>query len=61
MVDFAKGCCPSEAEVEAVLQSAANGLQSASTLLSAIAPERQAWVFRALAWLAKLGVLNVCP
>ncbi len=58
MVDFARNILPTEAEVRAVL-AAAQSLAAASGLLQGIAPERQPFVFRALAWLVKLGVLKV--
>ena len=59
MVNFAKAVLPDEAEVQAVLDAAAGGTKPAAELVQGIAPERQALVFRALAWLAKLGVLKV--
>jgi hypothetical protein len=60
MVDFAKVVLPSEAEVTSVLTAAAQGPQKAEALLRSIAPERQAFVLRALAWLVKLNVLRAC-
>ncbi len=57
MVDFAKVVLPSAAEIEAVLEAAAAGPRPAAELVASIAPERQAAVFRALAWLVKLGAL----
>lgn len=51
MVDFAKIVLPTEAEIQAVLQAAV-------VLVAAIHAERQAFVFRSLAWLVKLGVLK---
>jgi hypothetical protein len=58
MVDFAKVILPTELEITAVLQAATQA-QAAQALLAAIAQERQALVFRSLAWLLKLGVLKV--
>ncbi len=58
MVDFARNILPTEAEVRVVL-AAAQWPAAASGLLQGIAPERQPFVFRALAWLLKLGVLKV--
>lgn len=58
MVDFAKVILPTEAEVAAVLHAASQP-QPAQMLLKDVAPERQALVFRALAWLLKLGVIKV--
>ena len=60
MVDFARVVLPTEGEVQAVLEAAAPGPQSALNLVAAIAPERQALVLRSLVWLVKLGVLKVC-
>lgn len=60
MVDFAKVVLPSEAEIRAVLQAAAvAGPQAAVALVAAIPAQRQAFVFRSLVWLVKLGVLGV--
>ena len=60
MVNFAKLVLPTEQEVLAVL-TAATVPQSAQNLVAAIPAPRQAIVFRALAWLLKLGVLKVHP
>jgi starch synthase len=59
MVDFAKVILPTEAEIVSVLNTAAQP-QTAQALVAGIAQERQAFVFRTLAWLLKLGVLKVC-
>ncbi len=59
MVDFAKAILPAEPEIQAVLQAAAAGPRAAGELVAGLPPERQAFVFRGLAWLAKLGVLRV--
>jgi hypothetical protein len=59
MIDFAKVILPSEAEIQAVLHAAATGPKAAVALVAAIPAERQAFVFRCLAWLVKLGVLKV--
>jgi glycosyltransferase involved in cell wall biosynthesis len=58
MVDFAKVILPTEDEIASVLH-AASPPQTAQALVAGIAPERQAFVFRSLAWLLKLGVLKV--
>lgn len=58
MIDFAKVILPSEEEIRAVLQAAATGPQAAVALVAAVPAERQAFVFRCLAWLLKLGVLK---
>ncbi|HZW21312.1 glycosyltransferase family 4 protein, partial [Noviherbaspirillum sp.] len=60
MVNFAKTVLPTEAEVRAVLAAAAAGPRPAKDLVQAIPAERRAFVFRALVWLAKLGILKVC-
>ncbi len=59
MVNFAKLVLPTDAEVQALLASLATGPQAAGALSAVIAPERQAFVFRTLVWLVKLGVLKV--
>jgi glycosyltransferase involved in cell wall biosynthesis len=58
MVDFAKVILPTEDEIASVLQALSHP-QTAQALLAGIAQERQAFVFRSLAWLLKLGVLKV--
>lgn len=60
MIDFAKVILPIEAEIRTVLQAAATGQKTALELVAQIPTERQAFVFRSLAWLVKLGVLKVC-
>lgn len=60
MVDFAKLVLPNEVEIRAVLDAAASGPKAAAALIAALPAERQPFVFRSLAWLAKLGVLKVC-
>ena len=59
MVNFAKLVLPSDAEISAVLQLAESGPCSAQALAQTASPERQAFVFRALVWLLKLGVLRL--
>ena len=58
MVSFAKLVLPTDAEVHAVLSAAALGPRAAAELIQAIPAGRQAFVFRALVWLAKMGVLR---
>jgi hypothetical protein len=58
MVDFAKFVLPTEDEIASVLQALPHP-QTAQALLAGIAQERQAFVFRSLAWLLKMGVLKV--
>ncbi|MCX7174923.1 MAG: glycosyltransferase family 4 protein [Proteobacteria bacterium] len=59
MVSFAKVVLPTDAEVQTVLDAAAAGPMAAAELIHSIPGERQAFVFRALVWLVKLGVLKV--
>ena len=58
MVNFAKVMLPSEAEVQLVLNAATSGAKTALELIQAIPAERQAFVFRSLVWLVKLGVVR---
>lgn len=58
MIDFAKVVLPTEDEIRAILQAAAAGPKAAVALVAGIPGERQAFVFRSLAWLVKLGVLK---
>ena len=58
MVSYAKKILPSEDEVKLVLLAAV-APDNALAMVKAIQPERQAFDFRSLAWLLKLGVLKV--
>lgn len=58
MVDFAKVILPSEVEIRSVLQTTTS-TGAALEWVQAIAEDRRPFVFRALAWLIKLGVLKV--
>ena len=60
MVNFAKLVLPTDAEVQALLAGVAAGPQAAGALIAAIPTERQAFVFRTLVWLVKVGVLKGC-
>ena len=60
MVNFAKLVLPEDAEIRLVLQAATAGPKSAGELVQHIETTRQAFVFRALAWLVKLNLLKVC-
>lgn len=60
MVNFAKVVLPTEAEVQTVLLAAGPAPRPALELVQAIPAERQAFVFRALVWLVKMGILKVC-
>lgn len=59
MIDFAKLVLPSMADVQVVLEAAQFGPKSAVSLVQGLPAERQAFVFRALVWLVKLGILKV--
>jgi hypothetical protein len=59
MVNFAKLVLPTHEEIAQVLGAAVKGQATAQSLLQDIAPARQAFVFRALAWLLKLGILKL--
>ena len=60
MVDFAKIILPTETEIRAVLQSQPDAMpREALEWVQAIPEDRRPFVFRALAWLVKLGVLRV--
>lgn len=61
MVNFAKLVLPGDADILAVLQAAQAGPQTAAQLVSGVAAERQAVVFRSLAWLLKMHVLKTAP
>jgi hypothetical protein len=58
MVNFAKAILPTDTEIETVLRAASQA-QSAQEIVSGIPMDRQAYVFRSLAWLLKLGVIKV--
>lgn len=58
MVNFAAIVLPSASEVETVLRAASPSPKAAQELVRQIQPARQVFVFRALAWLVKLGVLR---
>ena len=58
MVDFAKVVLPNEAECGMVLEGLSQGPQKALALVAGLPAERQAFVFRALVWMVKMGVLK---
>ena len=58
MVNYAKIVLPTEAELGAVVQQALQGPQAAIALVQHVQAQRQAFVFRSLAWLVKLGILQ---
>jgi starch synthase len=59
MVSFAKLVLPTNAEVSAVLHLAELGSCTAQELAQTSQPDRQAFVYRSLVWLLKLGVLRL--
>lgn len=59
MVDFAKSVIPSEEECLDLLTKLADGPLPAGILVQALPAGRQPFVFRALSWLLKLGVLKL--
>jgi hypothetical protein len=59
MVNFATFVLPTNAEIERVLNAAAQGPCSAQALVQGLEPSRQAFMLRSLAWLLKLGVLRL--
>ena len=59
MVNFAKGILPTYAEVTDLLIQASAGPQAALYLLRNFDDDRKPFVFRALAWLMKLGIVKV--
>ncbi len=59
MVNFAKLVLPSEVECARLLNSLSHGSATAAELIKTIEPERQAFVFRAINWLLKLGIVKV--
>lgn len=59
MVNFAKYVIPTEGECNAVLVQLEGGPRRAIELVQAFPPERQAFMLRGLAWLAKLGIVKV--
>jgi starch synthase len=58
MVDFAKAVLPTAAEIETLLHGASQP-QTAQTWVDNMDHKRQAFVFRSLAWLLKLGILKL--
>jgi starch synthase len=59
MVNFAKLVLPNDTEIEALLILAQQGPCTAQALAQTAPPQRQAFVFRALVWLLKLGVIKL--
>jgi starch synthase len=59
MVKFAAVVLPSDAECRMVLETLAEGPRASVFLVQALPVDRQPMVFRAIAWLLKLGILRV--
>ena len=59
MVNFAKSVLPEAAQVQALLEAAAPGPRAAAQLVQALPPKQRPYGFRALAWLLKLGLLQL--
>jgi len=59
MVNFAKLVLPSEDECQAILNTLNQTTLSAADIIQSLPAERQAFVFRALNWLLKIGILKV--
>jgi hypothetical protein len=58
MVNFAREVQPNPSEAQAVLQALEMGPRAAGELVMGLPGDRQAHVFRSLAWLLKLGILK---
>ena len=58
MVNFAKLVLPGDEDLLTVLEAAQTGPQAAVALVAQVPAQRQAHVFRSLAWLVKLHVLK---
>lgn len=58
MVNFARAVMPSDSECQLLLGKLVAGPQAAGVLVGDLPDGRQAYVFRALAWLVKLGILR---
>jgi len=59
MVHFAQSLLPAQEEYESLLQGLGAGPRRAMDLVSALPPARQGLALRALAWLAKLGLVRI--
>ena len=61
MVSFAKQVLPTPEEVKQLILNSSGTPQRAIELLKGIEVQKQAFVFRSLTWLMKLGVLSIAP
>ncbi|WP_237479897.1 glycosyltransferase family 4 protein [Lichenibacterium dinghuense] len=60
-VDFAAGVLPDDALIRAVLDRLAPaGVATVGEIAAAVPPARQDGILRAVAWLAKMGILRLC-
>jgi hypothetical protein len=59
MVNFAKLVLPSEEECLAILNALNQTTLSAGQIIQSLPAERQAFVFRSLSWLLKMGIIKV--
>ncbi len=59
MIGYAAAVLPGLAECDALIDACAAGPQSAGDVVTVIAAERRGFVFRAIPWLAKLGIVTV--
>lgn len=59
MINYTQAVVVTAAEAEAMIDSCAAGARSAAEVSMPFPPERRAQIFRALAWLAKLGVVRI--
>lgn len=59
MVNFAKQVIPTRDEVEVIIHSLGQGVQAAEVLIQPFSDQRKAFVFRALGWLTKIGVIKI--
>jgi len=61
MINFAKDILPTEAELHTLLSLLAERPQTAGELVRDVPALREGVVLRALAWLAKLGIVSLSP
>jgi glycosyltransferase involved in cell wall biosynthesis len=59
MVNYARIVLPDEEEVQAMVQSAATKPRQAAEFVAGFPAERQPYLFRALSWLLKLGIIKL--
>jgi hypothetical protein len=59
MIDFAKYVLPSEEEVKLLFKGFVHSNATPAQVLGQFPNERQAFVFRCVVWLLKMGLLSV--